>query len=121
MSTHRWDRAYYEGAVEGAEGEMALLLSKAHNLDSRVKQFRMAVEQIGEMQSELDHLAGLERYHNKHPFIESLLAGLLLNRFDPMAPHHVGALRELLGHPTDEELRQIIHTEKRDIAESGGK
>lgn len=41
-----------------------------------------------------------------------LLAALLLNRFEPMAPHHVGAIRERLGDKTDDELWEIIRTGK---------
>ncbi len=33
-----------------------------------------------------------------------LLAALLLNRREPMAPHHVAAVRERLGYSTDEQL-----------------
>jgi len=40
---------------------------------------------------------------------KSLLAAILLNRTEPLAPHHVGALRELLKYPTDDELHQIIN------------
>ena len=39
-----------------------------------------------------------------------LFASLLLNRFEPMAPHHVQAVRERLGYMTDEELLQMIRT-----------
>ena len=42
-----------------------------------------------------------------------LLSGLLLNRLEPMAPHHVSALRERLGYPTDDELREMLLTGKR--------
>ncbi len=41
--------------------------------------------------------------------IKPLLAAILLNRFEPLARHHVGALRELLEHPTDDDLRKIIN------------
>jgi len=41
---------------------------------------------------------------------ELLLAELLLNRHEPMSPHHVGAIRERLGYKTDEELLQMVRT-----------
>jgi len=41
-----------------------------------------------------------------------LFAALLLNRFDPMAPHHVAALRERLGYKTDVELQEFIRKGK---------
>ena len=41
--------------------------------------------------------------------IKPLLAAILLNRFEPLAAHHVGALRELLEYPTDDELRSIVN------------
>jgi len=40
--------------------------------------------------------------------VESLLVAILLNRAEPLAPHHVGALRELLEYPTDDELRTAV-------------
>ena len=61
MSERWWGYKYYEDAFEEATKEAMLLLSHAHCLNSRMKQFRMAVEQIGEMQSELDRLAALEQ------------------------------------------------------------
>lgn len=42
-----------------------------------------------------------------------LLAALLLNRFRPMASHHVAAISERLGYKTDDELRKFICTGKR--------
>lgn len=36
------------------------------------------------------------------------LAAVLLNRYTPLAPHHAGALRELLGYPTDDDLSVIV-------------
>jgi len=41
--------------------------------------------------------------------IKPLLAAILLNRSEPLASHHVGALRELLEYPTDDELRSIVN------------
>jgi len=46
------------------------------------------------------------------PVSVSMLASLLLNRFEPMAPHHIGAIREILDERTDNELRKIITTGK---------
>jgi len=40
---------------------------------------------------------------------QALLAGILLNRNEPLAPHHTGALLELLEYPNDDELRKIIN------------
>jgi hypothetical protein len=39
-----------------------------------------------------------------------LLAAILLDRFHPMAPHHVAALRERLGEPSDQELQEWVLT-----------
>lgn len=39
-----------------------------------------------------------------------LLAAILLNRHQPMTPHHAGALRERLGYPSDKELQGWIRT-----------
>lgn len=39
-----------------------------------------------------------------------IFAALLLNRFEPMQPHHVSALRERLDYLTDEELLEFVHT-----------
>jgi hypothetical protein len=41
-----------------------------------------------------------------------LLAAILLNRHQlrSIAPHHVSALRERLGYPSDEELQEWIRT-----------
>lgn len=39
-----------------------------------------------------------------------LLAAILLNRFCPLAPHHVGALRERLRYLNDDELREMVAT-----------
>ena len=44
------------------------------------------------------------------PHIKPLLAAILLNRLEPLASHHVGALRELLEYPTDDELRSIVNS-----------
>lgn len=44
---------------------------------------------------------------------ELLFASLLLNRFEPMEPHHVSAIRELLGYKTDDELREFVISGKR--------
>jgi len=41
--------------------------------------------------------------------IKPLLAAILLNRLEPLSLHHVGALRELLEYPTDDELQSIIN------------
>lgn len=46
----------------------------------------------------------LDRADDRIARLERLLAPMLLNRFEPMAPHHEGAIRELLGDKTDEEL-----------------
>jgi hypothetical protein len=40
--------------------------------------------------------------------IDLHLAAILLNRFEPLAPHHVGWIRERLKYKTDEELREYI-------------
>jgi hypothetical protein len=37
-------------------------------------------------------------------------AALFLNRYEPMQPHHVSALRERLGYLTDEELLKFVRT-----------
>ena len=37
-----------------------------------------------------------------------LLAALLLNRREPMAPHHVAAVRERLGYSTDKQLLDAV-------------
>ena len=37
-----------------------------------------------------------------------LLAAILLNRFEPLEPHHVGAIRERLNYLSDDELRTMI-------------
>jgi hypothetical protein len=50
-----------------------------------------------------------DRARYARPTIEPLLAAILLNRLEPLALHHVGALRELLEYPTDDELRSIIN------------
>ena len=44
--------------------------------------------------------------------LELLLAALLLNRHEPMAPHHRSAIRELLGDKTDDELLEFIRKGK---------
>lgn len=41
---------------------------------------------------------------------ELLMAAILLGRKEPLAPHHVSALRERLGERTDNELRWAILT-----------
>jgi hypothetical protein len=38
-----------------------------------------------------------------------LFAAILINRHEPMAPHHVAALRERLGYPTEDQLLEAIH------------
>lgn len=37
-----------------------------------------------------------------------LLSSILRNRHEPLAPHIVGALQELLDYPTDEELKNAL-------------
>jgi hypothetical protein len=37
-----------------------------------------------------------------------LLAGILRNRYELLAPHHAGAIKEHLGYPTDEKLDAMI-------------
>jgi hypothetical protein len=44
--------------------------------------------------------------------VRLLLAGLLLHRNDPMLPHHVAAIRERLGKPSDAQLHEMILTGK---------
>lgn len=44
----------------------------------------------------------------KIPSIDLFLASILLNRFEPLAPHHAGWIRERLGERNDEELREFI-------------
>ena len=44
--------------------------------------------------------------------VDLLLASVLLNRFEPLAPHHVGAIREHLRYLTDDELREMVHEGK---------
>ena len=39
-----------------------------------------------------------------------LFASLLLNRNEPMPPHHIAAVRERLGHASDNELREALRT-----------
>lgn len=41
---------------------------------------------------------------------DAILAAILLNRREPMAPHHAGWLREKLRYATDEELLEIVRT-----------
>ena len=41
-----------------------------------------------------------------------LLAAILLGRFSPLAPHHVGAIRERLRELNDNELREMVATGK---------
>ena len=41
-----------------------------------------------------------------------LLAAILLGRFSPLAPHHVGAIRERLHELNDNELREMVATGK---------
>ena len=43
---------------------------------------------------------------------DPILAAILLNRHEPLAPHHVGVLRERLGYLTDEQLRELVATGK---------
>ena len=50
---------------------------------------------------------------NKLSVVDLHLAAMLLSRFEPMAAHHVGWVREYLGYPTDNELVEIIRTGKR--------
>ena len=45
--------------------------------------------------------------------IDLLLAAILVNRFEPLAPHHIGALKERLGYINDEELWEFIRTGKK--------
>jgi hypothetical protein len=40
------------------------------------------------------------------------LAAILLNRHAPLAPHHVGWIRERLGYPTDDKLADAVRTGK---------
>lgn len=44
--------------------------------------------------------------HKNHDLL--LLAALLLNRREPMAPHHVAAVRERLGYATDAQLLEAV-------------
>ena len=48
-----------------------------------------------------------------------LLAALLLNRHEPMAPHHVAAVRERLGYATDAQLLEAVQKGVPPNAETG--
>jgi len=52
--------------------------------------------------------------------VDLLLAAILLGRFNPLAPHHVGAIRERLGYATDEEVLDFVRTGKREEGEKDG-
>ena len=42
--------------------------------------------------------------------IDLHLAAILLDRYEPLSPHHVGWIREYLNYPTDEEMKLMIRT-----------
>lgn len=44
----------------------------------------------------------------KVPSSEVLLAAILLNRFEPLAPHHAGWIRERLNDRNDKELQEFV-------------
>ena len=48
----------------------------------------------------------------KQEHVDVFFAVLLLNRFAPMQPHHVSAIREHLGWNDDNALREMIRTGK---------
>lgn len=41
-----------------------------------------------------------------------MLAAILLNRFNPLAPHHCAAIRAILREHTDDELLEMVRTGK---------
>ena len=51
-----------------------------------------------------------EEMENKPTADELLFAGILLNRFEPLAPHHCGAVRDRVRWLSDEELRVMLQT-----------
>jgi hypothetical protein len=44
--------------------------------------------------------------------LDLLLAGIMLGRLDPLAPHHVVAISERLRYLNDNELREMVLTGK---------
>jgi len=50
----------------------------------------------------------MSRYGDRASNIDLLLASIILNRHDPLAPHHVGAIRERLRYLEDSELRTMV-------------
>lgn len=50
-------------------------------------------------------LAEVRKYNSN---TDKHLAGVLLGRFEPLAPHHIGWIRERMEYRTDEELGAFI-------------
>lgn len=45
--------------------------------------------------------------------VDLLFAAIILNKNEPLAQHHVNAIVEFLGYPTQDELINFIRTGKR--------
>jgi hypothetical protein len=57
------------------------------------------------------HISEAEmRQEERNRADELLFASVLLNRFEPLPPHLVGAIRERLGYAIDEDLREFVRT-----------
>jgi hypothetical protein len=54
----------------------------------------------------------MSRYDDRASNTDLLLASIILNRHDPLAPHHIGAIRERLRYLKDSELQEMVITGK---------
>jgi len=61
------------------------------------------------------------KHHGRCSPVDLLLAAVLLNRLEPLAPHHADAIREHLRDLTDDELMKIVQTGRWHNAEAHGR
>lgn len=57
---------------------------------------------------ELDLVGKIAQLEQNKKATDLLLCGILLGRFEPLAPHHVSWIKERVNYTTDEELRNRI-------------
>ena len=60
--------------------------------------------------SELRRLLNEQLFLEENNRVNLLLAAILLGRNEPLAPHHVNCIREMLGERSDAELSDFVRT-----------